>query len=209
MLISVTFEGTKPLICNKFSDAAAIGASEGDRGSSAGQDRGTPQEICKTKLYIGSDGEPMIPSPNVLRCIVDGGSFFKIGKKQITTQRNSLIYACLEIEEIEIKLLHREPWKVDTRPVRITATGGRILAHRPMFDDWRLSFDMELDETIINARLMRDIVDASAKRVGLGDFRPATKGPYGQFVVVSWVEKPVVIPSQARAPKRRTEMQEV
>jgi hypothetical protein len=34
--------------------------------------------------------------------------------------------------------------------------------------------------------LMRDIVDAAGKRIGLGDFRPACKGPFGKFVVVKW-----------------------
>ena len=27
---------------------------------------------------------------------------------------------------------------------------------------------------------------AAGKRVGLGDFRPACKGPFGKFVVVEW-----------------------
>jgi hypothetical protein len=199
MLISATIEGTYPLICNKFSDAAAQGSTDGNRSASSSPDRGTPLEIAESKLYIGSDGKPMIPSPNLLRCIVDGGSFFKIGKKQVTTQRNSLIYACLELNPLEIPIVHRERWRVDTRPVRIPATGGRILAHRPMFDDWRLSFELELDVSIINPKLLREIVDAAAKRVGLGDFRPATKGPFGKFSVIMWTEQsPIKLPSQAR-----------
>ena len=101
-------------------------------------DRGTPHEIATSKLYVGLNGKLMIPSPNLLRSIVDGGFFTKIGKKQITTARSSLLDACLAIDETEIKIVHKQPWKVDTRPVRIPSTGGRILAHRPMFDDWAL-----------------------------------------------------------------------
>jgi hypothetical protein len=36
---------------------------------------------------------------------------------------------------------------------------------------------------------MREIVDAAGKRVGLGDFRPACKGPFGKFVVVQWKDE--------------------
>jgi hypothetical protein len=130
----------------------------------------------------------MVPSPNLLRSIVDGGSFTKVGRKQITTARSSLIYACVGIDPIEVLIKHKEPWRVDTRPVRIPSTGGRILTHRPMFDDWRLSFELDLDITIMNARLLRQVVDDAGKRIGLGDFRPATKGPFGRYVVVRWAE---------------------
>lgn len=186
MEINITVEGTTPLICNRFFDEAAEAATNGSRGSSLGADRGTPQEICEKKLYIGLDGKYMIPQPNLLRCIVDGGSWHKIGKKQVTTAKSSLLYGCLDIEGAEIPLIHEQPWTVDTRAVRIPSTGGRILSHRPMFNDWKLMFTVDLDTSIVGAKLFRQIVDDAGKRIGLGDFRPATKGPYGRFVVTRW-----------------------
>jgi hypothetical protein len=189
MFIAIELTGVTGLICNRFSDEAAIASSDGERGSSAAAERGTRQEIAESKLYIGLDGKPMIPSPNVLRSIVGGGEYTKIGKKQITTQRSSLLYSCLSIEVAEIPLVHKEPWRVDTRPVRIPSTGGRILAHRPIFDDWSLTFEVDLDSSIMNAKLLRKIIDDAGKRCGLGDFRPATKGPYGKYVVGRWKEQ--------------------
>ena len=187
--IQIEIEGISPLICNKFHDAAAIASSSGSRGSSAAADRGTPLEIAEKKLYLGLDGKPMIPQPNLLRCLVDGGSFHKIGKKQITTKTSSMLYSCLDIEGAEIKLIHKQDWKVDTRAVVIPSTRGRILAHRPMFDDWRLKFAAELDTTIMGSKLFRLVCDDAGKRIGLGDFRPSCKGPYGRFQIVSWKEK--------------------
>jgi hypothetical protein len=83
--------------------------------------------------------------------------------------------------------------------VRIPATGGRILAYRPMFEDWKLAFEVELDTSIINAKLLRQIVDDAGKRIGLGDFRPSTKGPFGRFVVTKWVEQVVKLPQAVAA----------
>lgn len=186
MEILITIEGTTPLICNKFTDAAADAASNGSRGSSAAQDRGTPLEIAEGKLYIGLDGKPMIPQPNLLRCLVEGGRFTKVGKAQVTTAKSSILYACVDVQGAEVPLVHKQPWKVDTRAVRIPSTGGRILAHRPMFDDWRLDFIVDLDTTILGEKLFRQIVDDAGKRIGLGDFRPQCKGPYGRFHVVHW-----------------------
>lgn len=190
MRFEIQVEGTTPLICNKFTDAAAEAASSGTRSAIATTDRGTPLEIAQSKLYIGIDGKtPVIPQPNLLRCLVEGGRFHKVGKSQVTTAKSSMLFACVDIDGAEIAIVHQQPWKVDTRAVRIPSTGGRILAHRPMFDDWKLSFVMEVDETIMSPKLMRQIVDDAGKRIGLGDFRPATKGPYGRFVVTQWQEQ--------------------
>ena len=188
--INVTIEGVSPLICNKFTDAAMEAATNSTRVSTVG-DKGTPREQAESKLYIGHDGKPMIPNPNLFRCIIDGGKFFKAGKSKVTTLKSSLIPACLAIEELEITIIHNEPWRVDTRAVRIPSTGGRIATHRPMFDDWKLEFTMILDEEILSEKLLREIVDAAGKRIGLGDFRPDCKGPFGRFVVTHWTAEEV------------------
>ncbi len=186
MEINITIEGTTPMICNRFTDEAAESATKGTRGASAAADRGTPLEIAESKLYRGLNGKPMIPQPNLLRCLVEGGRFHKAGKTQLTTSKSSIMYSCLDIQGAEIPIDHKEPWRVDTRAVRIPSTGGRILAHRPMFDDWKMTFTAELDTTILSEKLLRAIIDDAGKRVGLGDFRPATKGPFGRFVVTNW-----------------------
>ena len=188
MQVSITLSGTTPLMLNRFTDEAAERATNGSSSAASAAGRRTPQETAQSALYIGLDGLPMVPQPNLLRCLVDGGRFHKAGKVQITTAKSSLLYACVDIEGAEIPIQHKQPWKVDTRAVRIPATGGRILAHRPMFDDWALSFVATIDTDILNPKLFRQIVDDAGKRIGLGAFRPAVKGPYGRFVVTKWEE---------------------
>lgn len=189
MRIEVEITGTTSLICNRFYDERAEEATNGKRSAHSAGDRGTPLEQATPKLYYGVDGKKLvIPQPNLLRCLIDGGSFHKAGKSKITTQRSSLLYSCLDIEGADIEIVHKEPWRVDTRAVRIPSTGGRILTHRPMFDDWALRFIAQLDIDVVSPKLLRSIVDDAGKKVGLGDFRPATKGPYGKFVVTQWRE---------------------
>lgn len=185
MEIAVTVQGTTPLLMNKFTDAAAMQATNGTRMAAAGG-KGTPREQAEAKLYTGINGSLMIPQPNLFRCLVDAGAYFKAGRSKVTTQKSSLLPACVDIEGAEIALTHKEPWTVDTRAVRIPATGGRILCYRPSFHDWELSFVATLDLDMITAALFREIVDAAGKRIGLGDFRPACKGPFGKFAVTAW-----------------------
>ncbi len=184
---NVTVEGTTPLLCNRFTDAAQLAATSGSRSSACG-DKGTPREQAEQRLYVDHDGNPIIPQPNLFRCIIDAGKFFKNGRTKVTTQKSSLIPAFVELEGLEFPIEHREPWTVDTRPVRIPSTGGRILYHRPYFNDWRLSFVLRADTDMLSAKLLREIVDAAGRRIGLGDFRPDCKGPFGKFVVVEWRE---------------------
>jgi hypothetical protein len=185
--VQISIEGTTPLLCNKFTDAAQMAATNGNRLAIVG-DKGSPREQAEARLYIGHDGKPMIPQPNLFRCIIDAGKFFKHGKSKITTQKSSLIPACVEIDGLELPIEHRDPWMVDTRAVRIPSTGGRILCHRPCFHDWKLSFTLHVDSEMLSVKLLRELIDAAGKRIGLGDFRPDCKGPFGKFVVTRWEE---------------------
>jgi len=165
-----------------------MAATNGSRLASVGE-KGTPAEQAEARLYVGHDGKPMIPQPNLFRCLIDAGQFFKSGRSRVTTQKSSLLPSCLEVEGLELPIQHKDPWTVDTRAVRIPSTGGRILCHRPCFNDWRLAFTLRVDTELLSVRLLREIVDAGGKRIGLGDFRPACKGPFGKFVVVEWNEQ--------------------
>jgi len=194
--IQTTIEGRTPLLLNRFTEAAQMKASRGTTSVLTG-DKGTPREIAEQKLYLDSDGAYCIPQPNIYRCIIDAGKYFKAGKSKVTTQKSSIISACLEVEGVTIPIEHKEPWDVDTRPVRIPSTGGRILCHRPCFNDWRLSFVMTLDTSMMGEGLLHEIVEAAGRRIGLGDFRPDCKGPFGKFRIVEWKVKDLALPDAA------------
>lgn len=187
MKIAVQIEGRTPLLCNRFTEEAQMSATSGNRTSLVGKKK-TPREIAEEKLYLSESKphKPVIPGANLFRCIIDAGKFFKAGKTKVTTQKTSLIPACVAIAEIEIPIKHNDPWDVDERPVRIPSTGGRILAYRPRFNDWSLSFHLWLDWEMMSPKMLRDILDAAGKRIGLGDFRPDCKGAFGKFDVTMW-----------------------
>jgi hypothetical protein len=188
LLIDVTIQGVTPLLCNKFGDESEQKIESGG-GSTFTGDPGSPREQAERKLYVGLAGKPIIPQPNLFRCIIDAGIFFKIGQSKVTTQKSSLIPACVEIDGVELPLESREGWQVDSRAIRNPVTGGRRLCHRPVFNDWRISCTIILDRSMMSAKMLREVVDAAGKKIGLGDFRPSRKGPFGKFVVVSWTEQ--------------------
>ena len=182
---AITIQGKSPLLMNKFTDAAQLAATLGTS-SAVRANTETPQNMAESRLYTADDGTIGIPQPNLFRCIIDSGKFSKIGRVKVTTQKSSLIPACLEIDPLFIPLKHEQAWTVDSRPVRNPSTGGRFLAYRPCFPDWELSFTATLDTEMMGEVLFRDIVDNAGSKIGLGDFRPDTKGPFGKFLVTRW-----------------------
>ena len=184
--IEIKIDGTTPLLMRAFSDADQLAASSGSRAATASADRGSSREQAAAHLYLSADGKTIImPQPSLFSCIVAAGKFFKNGKSKITTIKTSLIPACVFFSDTEFPLVH-DGWSVDTRAVRIPSTGGRIQRHRPIFDRWSLTFSVTLDTAEMSERLFREIVDAAGNKIGLGDFRPETKGPFGRFKVTSW-----------------------
>lgn len=186
--VRVRIVGTTPLLLHRFTDQDQMTATNGSRTSSLTGDRGSPEEQAERSLYKDESGTLVIPQPNLFRCIIDAGKFFKNGKSKVTTQKSSLIPACVEVHGVTLPLQSENGWSVDARPVRIPATGGRIIRYRPIFYEWSIDFEMTVDESEMSVPFVREIIDTAGRKIGLGDFRPDTKGPFGKFRVDSWKE---------------------
>jgi hypothetical protein len=132
----------------------------------------------------GDSGNLYIPGVAVQRALVQGATYSK-GKGRASLQK--VAAACLIVGEERLDL-GVTAYAVDSRPVVIPSTGGRILRHRPRLDKWRVQFTLEYDPDLLKESEVREIVDNTGQRVGLLDFRPACKGPFGRFKVVGWVE---------------------
>lgn len=184
MQISVTIQGKTPLIMNRFTEINEVKVSSGTSAVAVGY-KGTPREQATPKAYMDDAGNLYIPGPNIFACLIAAGVFHKVGKSKVTTQKSSLIPAGMSIEEIVCPLNTKE-FEIDSRGVVIPATGGRIMCHRPRLDTWATHFTLSVDESMFAPEFVRILMDDAGNRVGLGDFRPARKGPFGRFVVTQW-----------------------
>lgn len=190
MKIKVTISGITPLLMNRFHEAAEVAVSGGTSVTFKG-DKGTPREQAELKRYSDAQGRLYIPGPNIFACIIAAGTFHKAGKSKLTTLRTSLIPAGVMVDDLVCNLIDADgdpltEWEVDSRSVVIPATGGRIMCHRPRVDVWSAAFTLDVDTTMFSPALVRSVVDDAGKKIGLGDFRPARKGPFGRFVVSHW-----------------------
>lgn len=189
MLINIEVQGISPLLCNRFHEAAQAQVSSGTSGALRGK-KALPREQAEPKVYRSMDGKAVLPGPNLLAAIVEAGKFVKSARSKLTTTRSSLIPAGIAIVEPEMLLLPGK-WEVDSRAVVIPATQGRVMCHRPRFDEWRIKLTLDIDDSLFSPTLVRELVDIAGQRVGVGDFRPSRRGPFGRFKVTGWKEQKI------------------
>lgn len=168
---SVKIEGQSPLLMHSFPMTETKGIEKLPR-----------EEQAEMSTYRDPDGKLFVPGVNVQRCLVSAARYSK-GKGRASLEKN--VAACVLVTP-ERLLLNQDQYAVDSRPVVIQATKGRILRHRPRFDKWELEFEIEWDLELLSEKEIRQIVDDAGKRVGLLDFRPEKKGPFGRFIVTAW-----------------------
>lgn len=168
--IDVTIKGISPLLMHRY-PLEPIEAIE----------KKLPEEQARLALYE-QDGNAFVPGVNIQRALVAGATFSK-GKGRASLQKSAA--AALFVNESQV-LLNGAKWVIDARPVSIPATKGRVVRYRPRFDEWELRFTITFDETLLTEQQVRRIVDDTGSRVGLLDFRPERKGPFGRFMVTNW-----------------------
>mgnify|MGYP001562721816 FL=1 len=123
-----------------------------------------------------------VPGINVQRALVSAATYSK-GKGRGSLQK--VAAACLAVSPERISLNTTE-YEIDSRPVVVPATKGRVMRHRPRVPEWAITFDLEWDATLLTPQQVRRIVDDMGQRVGLLDFRPEKRGPFGRSVVSHW-----------------------
>ena len=80
-------------------------------------------------------------------------------------------------------------FEVDSRPVTIPATKGRIMRHRPRFDQWGAKFDLMVNDAQLAVETAHLLLTEAGQSIGIGDFRPEKRGPFGTFRVTAFDEQ--------------------
>ena len=192
MNIDVEITGNTPLLMNRFTDANEVAVTSGTRPSAVGH-RGTPREQAEATAYTDEEGYLFVPQQNLFACIINAGKFHKVGKSKVTTLKSSLVPAGLAmLDALVLPILspktkkRLKSFEVDSRRVVIPATGGAVMRHRARVDEWRIKFSVEVDLELFAPDFVRTLVDDAGKKIGLGDYRPERKGPFGKFKVTAW-----------------------
>jgi hypothetical protein len=186
MLIDCTIQGITPLILDRFHNSALEGRTAARTVN--GKEELTPLQQAQARLYLYEDNpkKPYLPSTYLLRAIIDAGRFIKVGKRQLSTRDETTVTSFLSVIGTDFPIKSDEGWRVDARGVVNQVTKARVMAYRPIFDHWQLSFVIDLDTKEGRIDVARELVDRAGRAIGVGVMRPSRKGPFGQFKVIRW-----------------------
>lgn len=185
--IKVSIKGVTPLLMAAFREEMLKGKVKDDT---------LPREQAEMYAYRKEFDNPksnlIIPTECLFASIKYAGRNYKLGKKQISTSKNSVLSAVLRIIEPYADLGTTE-YEVDYRSC-VVPGGGRIMVHRPRLDEWKTSFTCVLNtglrisnHTFTTTLLNKLIVDAG-RISGLCALRPSCNGQLGTFMVTEFKE---------------------
>jgi len=170
--IEATIEGISPLLMHQF-PMEPIEAIE----------KKPKEEQAEIAAYRDpSTGFLYIPGVAIQRALVGAATYSK-GKGRASLQKQAA--ACVIVSPERVSLGKKE-FSIDSRRVVIPATKGGIIRHRPRLETWEVTFKIDFDDTLLKESELRTIVDVMGSRVGLLDFRPEKKGPFGRSMVTAW-----------------------
>lgn len=184
----VTIEGIAALLQHRFGEAA-----EGDVAAPTrlvGNNRGTPRDEAESVSYRLPDGSQYHPGAAIARLLREAGANHKI-KGSRRSVKFAIPSAVIVVEDA-IPLFNPDDgapltgFEVDSRPVVIPATKGRVMRHRPRHDRWAMTFSLEIDDDLLPPDFVQQLLEEGGRKLGIGDFRPEKGGPFGRFAITKW-----------------------
>ena len=185
--VSVTIRGLSPLLQHRFTNAAEVAL--GDETRPVQLDKMLPRDQAEQACYRDADNFCYFPGQAIARLLREAGG----GHKQRGSRRSVkyLVPAAVIVVDDGIGILDAEgkrvdDFEVDSRPVTIPATKGRIMRHRPRWDEWSAVFALDIDDSVLPAELIHQLLEEGGRRIGIGDYRPEKGGPFGRFSIERW-----------------------
>lgn len=195
---TVTVQGTMSILLHRFGEAAEAAVDAETRKIKV-QKHMLPRDAAEAVCYRTKTGEIYLPGAAFSRLLREAG-----GGHKLRGSRKSAKYvvpaATLVLQDaVILRDLRGAPlrdFEVDSRPVVIPSTKGRIMRHRPRLDEWRAGFDLRIDTSILDSAFVQQLLVEGGQQIGVGDFRPERGGPFGTFRVISWDEAPAAVAAQ-------------
>jgi hypothetical protein len=188
MIIRATCEGISPILINAATDEL-LDQLRGRIRVVKDRDATLEEEAAK-KLYVNTTGQPGdgIPALNLFSSMIIAGRKVKNGRTQVSTASTSTLPGFLAIQESFLLFDEDETWVADKRRGTNPNGGEMVCIVRPRFDKWGFDVTFELEDSEASPTIVKEILRVSGNFIGLGDFRPAKRGPFGRFRIVEWAE---------------------
>lgn len=196
IIVEAWATGATPMLQHRATEEALSGKTR----SNLPGDEVNPRDVCERTIYRMPSRQIAVPGSAFARMIREAG-----GAHKAKGSRKSLKYlvpaAVLVLDDLcGLYLNDRKTpitdFEVDSRPVTIPATKGKIMRHRARFNEWSVCTKLRINTDILDEASVRRLVSEGLQQIGIGDFRPEKGGPFGTSDLTSWTiinQKPLTL----------------
>lgn len=186
MKVRITFTGTTPLLMHNGRLVNRLDPIVKQMSLITAKRKKTDDDLAALARleFIGglymSDIGPVIPGVNIESSIRDGAKITKQGKQ---------VERGLFVLDFEAPLLYDGPRTAEeladdpnftsVMPVRVGQS--RVMRTRPMFRQWAVEADAELDPGLLSVDQLTEILHDAGANTGIGDYRPR----YGRYTATA------------------------
>lgn len=188
-IFNVEIRGTTPLLQHRMQEGAILALLQPAGKKKKVDEVRTPREIAEGYVYKGSGGTYVVPREYLVGAFKHVASDYKqknTARKSYKTiaagifRPNEKFSTLLDFKDRPIKKFEVDVQKATNHKA------GAVCVCRPRFDEWKCKFSVSVDDEVIAPEVALEILQDAGKRAGLGSYRVAKGGYFGQFQVVSW-----------------------
>ena len=147
----------------------------------------TPEVEAESKEYRLPTGELFIPTVMVFQSMIEAGKLLN-DPEQPRRRISYRVAAALFPPAVEgFPLMNgngkpQKKYEIDVRRAVVQNQG--IQRARPRIDvPWSIELEMGFDADLVSAEALYMVLATAGKQVGIMDYRPQKRGPYGRFQV--------------------------
>lgn len=185
--IDVEIRGITPLLIHRFGEDAEIGKPTRRVVVEAVRD---PRAEATKAAYIANDGTFFFSAFSIPNAMGAAGSNHKMRGSRKTLR--FVVPSAVRMTTDTVTILNgagpAKDFDVDARPVTIPATKGRIMRYRPRFEQWGAQFRLVIADELLDPETAHQLLTEAGQTIGIGDFRPEKRGPFGTFRVTKFAE---------------------
>lgn len=184
--IEVEIRGVTPLLIHRFTEQS----EQRKNSRKVNIEQIDPREEAKKAAYINADGTFYFSAASIPGCMGNAGSNHKMRGSRKSLR--FVVPSAVRMEADTVTILNgsgpAKDFEVDARPVTIPATKGRVMRYRPRFNQWGAQFNILVNDDILDVDTVHQLLNEAGLTVGIGDFRPEKRGPFGTFRVTKFEE---------------------
>ena len=183
----IEIRGMTPLLIHRFGEEAEVNKPTRKIVTEATRD---PRSEATKAAYIAQDGTYYFSAFSIPATMGNAGANHKMKGSRRTLR--FVVPSAVRVTTDAITILNgagpATSFEVDARPVTIPATKGRIMRYRPRFNCWGAKFQLLINDDLLDPETAHNLLSEAGQTIGIGDFRPEKRGPFGTFRVTHFAE---------------------